>query len=73
MKTDIVILSSDAEVVKIENTSFILKLSLISSHEEAGTKVVLHAKVLLEEINNTITIRSPSGNTDIVILVRSLI
>ena len=36
-------------------------------------KVVLHAKVWLEETNDTITIRSPSGDTDIVILVTSLL
>ena len=36
-------------------------------------KVVLHAKVWLEETNDTITIRSSSGDTDIVILVTSLL
>ena len=41
MKTDTVILSFDAEVVKIENSSFTLIASLISSQEEPHTKVVL--------------------------------
>ena len=54
MKTDTVILSSDAEVLKIENFSFILTPCLISSQEEADAKVVLHAKVLLEDANYNI-------------------
>ena len=47
MKTDTVILSSDAEVEETENSSFTVMLSLISSQEQADTKVVLHAKILL--------------------------
>ena len=47
--------------------------SLTFSQEEADTKVVLHMKVSLEEQNDTITIRSPSGDSEIVILVISLL
>ena len=47
--------------------------SLICSHEEADTNVVLPAKKILEERNGTITIWPPSGDTDIVIVVISLL
>ena len=62
----------DAEVVKPKNSSFTLIPSLISSQKEADRKVVLHAKVLLET-NDTITIRSPSTDTDMVVLLISLL
>ena len=58
MKTDTVILSSNAEVSKIEISSFALTLSLTSSQEEADTKVVFLAEVLLEDVNRNTTIRS---------------
>ena len=58
MKTDTVILSSNAEVSKIEIFSFALTLSLTSSQEEADTKVVFLAEVLLEDVNRNTTIRS---------------
>ena len=61
-------LSFDAEVSKIENSSFTLTPSLISSQEEADTKVVLHEK-LLEHASLNITIRSPSEDNYLVILV----
>ena len=47
-------------------------LSLIPSHKEANTKLVLHAEVLLEETNDAMTIRSSSGDNHVVILVVSL-
>ena len=47
MKTETVILSSDAELVEIENSSFTVMPSLTSFQEQADTKVVLHAKILL--------------------------
>lgn len=47
-------------------------LSLIPSHKEANTKLVLHAKVLLEETNDAMTIRSSSGDNHVVILAVSL-
>ena len=55
MKTDTVILSSNAEVSKIEISSFALTLSLTSSQEEADTKVVFFAEVLLEDVNRNTT------------------
>ena len=69
MKTDTAILSSDAEVSKIEHSSFTLIPSLIYSKEEANIKVMLHAKVLLENANHNLTIQSPSEDSDIVLLV----
>ena len=53
MKADAVILSSDAELSKIEHSSFTLTSFMISSQEEADTKAVLHA---IENANHNITI-----------------
>ena len=47
--------------------------SSISSQEEADTKVVLHANVLLEDAYHNITIRSRSEDSDIVIFNISLL
>ena len=47
--------------------------SLTFSQEEADAKVVLHTKVLLQDTNHNITIRSPSEDIHIVILVISLL
>ena len=55
MKTDTVILSSNAEVSKIKISSFALTLSLTSSQEQADTKVVFFAEVLLEDVNRNTT------------------
>ena len=65
MKTDTVILPSDAEAVKFENSSFSLMPSLRSSTKRQ-TQASSRSKVSLEETNDTLTIRSPSGDTDIV-------
>lgn len=73
MNTDTVALFFYAKVVNIESSNFILMPSLISSQEETDTKVVLHAEVLLEDKNDTTTIRLPSGDTDLVILMISLL
>ena len=50
MKIKTAILYSDTEAVKIENSSFPLKPSLISFQEKADKKVMLHTKLLLEVI-----------------------
>ena len=73
MNTNTVALFFDAKVVNIESSNFILMSSLISSQEETDTKVVLHAEVLLEDKNDTTTIRLPSGDSDLVILMISLL
>ena len=43
------------------------------SQEEADTKVVLNAKVLLQDTNDNTTLRSPSEDTEIFIIVISLL
>ena len=45
---------------------------LMSSHDEGDTKVILHANNILENDEmKIVTIRSPSGDTDIVVLAVS--
>ena len=64
-KSDTVILSF--EIVKIENSNFTLMPCLIFSQEEVDTKALLH--VLLKDTIDNITIRLPSGDINIIILV----
>ena len=74
MKTGTAILfSDDAEVSKIENSIFTPTPFLKSSQKETETKVLLHAKVLLEDANHNINIRSLSEGRHIVILVISVL
>ena len=47
---------------------------LTSNQEEANTRLILHAyHVLVKDNLNSVTIRSPSGDTDIVILTFALL
>ena len=64
-KSDTVILSF--EIVKLENSNFTLMPCLIFSKEEVDTKALLH--VLLKDTIDNITIRLPSGDINIIILV----
>ena len=61
MVLNTVLLSSDTEGVKLENSSFTLKLSLISWQEDLP-QVVRQAKVLLLEENDTVAIQSSPGD-----------
>ena len=71
MKTHAAILSTDAKVSKIENSSFTPMPSLMYFQEETDTKVVLH--ILLEYANHNMTIKSPFEDSNIVILAMYLI
>ena len=43
---------------------------LQSNHDEGDTKVILHAyRILIEDADAVVTIRSPSGDTDILVLM----
>ena len=54
---------------KIQNLKITLTPSLISSQKEADKKILLHAKLLVENANHNTTIRSLSVDNDIVILI----
>ena len=48
--------------------------NLLSNHEEADTKIIAHAMQFLEENeNHGVIIRSPSGDTDILVLTVSVL
>ena len=48
--------------------------TLISNQEEADPKVVLHSHQAIEECeSNRVLLRSPSGDTDILVLIISLL
>lgn len=60
----VTITSSDSGDITVE-----LNTDLLSNHDEGDTKVVLHANaILLDDPDTMVTIRSPSGDTDIVVL-----
>ena len=78
MNSQIIVLSSEAECTIIEqinaSTVEVKPLpSLLSTQEEADTKVILHAHKILQGTASTVTIRSPSGDTDIVVLAVALL
>ena len=72
------VLSSEDECVMIQLSENGLTVDpypeLLSSQDEGDTKVILHAsKILEDDLNTFVTIRSPSGDTDIVIIMIGLL
>ena len=73
-----IVLSSQDDCRKIQlsddNVTIDPYPKLLSNQDEGDTKVVLHAsKILDDDPDVTATIRSPSGETDIVILMTGLL
>jgi len=68
-----IILSGDCVCQKITPYSSENCGRLRSDQEEADTKVILHAMDALELSNSNVCVRSPSGDTDILVIALSLI
>ena len=73
-----IVLSSEDECVRITMSEGVAIVApypeLLSSQDEGDTKVILHASKILEEDSDAVvTIRSPSGDTDIVVLMIGLL
>ena len=67
-------MSLDKKCKVITRVSSVDDNSLVSNQEEANTKVILHAKQCLTDSSITqVVIRSPSGDTDIYILIVALL
>ena len=68
------LLNSDTVVFSTEDKCFLLTFAGISniteletSHEEADTKIILHAMHLTEAHNVNVMIFSPSGDTEFIV------
>ena len=69
-----IVLSSEDKCITIKLSANSVTVNptpeLLSNHDEGDTKVVLHAsKILTADPDIVVTIRSPSGDTDIVVLL----
>ena len=73
LKCNEIILSGDEFCEKITDESVTVYDDLISNQEEADTKVVLHTLEALRTTNGNVCIRSPSGDTDILLIAIGII
>ena len=64
-----IFLSRDSECFRITNRSCVSHLALIRNQEEADTKVILHSMNVIKKSELGVVLRSPSGDTDIPVLV----
>ena len=67
LDTEKIILSGDDECITVTYDSTEVNVDLKSNQEEADTKVILHAMNVIRS-GGDVVIRSPSGDTDIMIL-----
>ena len=73
--SSIMVLSSEDECVSLRRSddgvmTIVPSPELLSNHDEGDTKVILHAyRILIDDSDAIVTIRSPSGDTDIFILM----
>ena len=69
LKSDMIIYSLDGTAIKITRNDATEVAELSSNQEEADTKLLLHTNhALLENSNQKIILRSPSGDVDVNIL-----
>ena len=79
LQTRVIVLSSEDECVKLElndqnDVSLQPYPEFLSNHDEGDTKVILHANMILnEDPDAVVTIRSPSGDTDILVIMVGLL
>ena len=73
LMTESVVLSGDDESYTGSCDSVIQNDDLKSNQEEADTKVILHAIHAIKNSSHKVVLRSPSGDTDIIILALALI
>ena len=66
-------LSVEGSCQLVTRTSIYDCEDLRTSQEEADTRLILHAQHAIDDFSNSFIIRSPSGDTDIIVLVVSLL
>ena len=72
LECNTIIMSGDEYCEKVTNDNVLNVENLVSNQEEADTKVVLHAMDALQHEGN-VCIRSPSGDTDILVIAVGLL
>ena len=74
LQTNKIMISLDNKCISISHLSTLIEESLTSNQEEVDTKVILHShQILKSSETSVITLRSPSGDTDIVVLPVALL
>jgi len=73
LKCEAIILSNEDECVKLTSRDKEDQLELQTTQEEADTKLILHAHHYLQSTNQCVTIYSPSGDTDVIVLAIALL
>ena len=74
LHTNKILISLDNKCISISRLSTTVEESLKSNQEEADTKVILHCLQILKSNQTSIVkLRSPSGDTDIVVLSVALL
>ena len=68
LDTTKIVLSSDNNCISVSATEKRNLIELKSSQEEADTKLILHSYYLLKQSTMNVSIYSPSGDTDIIVL-----
>ena len=68
LDTHLILLSGSDECYEV-TADTVIESNLKSNQEEADTKVVLHSMAILESTDLDIVLKSPSGDTDILILL----
>ena len=74
LRTNKIMILLDNKCISISRLSTGIEESLTSNQEEADTKVILHTyQILKSNETSVIILRSPSGDTDIVVLTVALL
>ena len=74
LRTNKIMISLDNKCISFSCLSISIEESLTSNQEEADTKVILHSHQILKcSETSVITLRSPSGDTDTVVLTVALL
>ena len=74
LRTNKIMISMNSKSISILRLSTSIEESLTSNQEEADNKVILHShQILKSNETSVITLRSPSGDTDIVVLTIALL
>ena len=74
LRCDELVLSREGECKPLPHIDEKTYDQLLSTQEEAGTKIIAHAaEILHQDTENKVVIRPPSGDTDILILSAELL
>ena len=74
LRCDTIYISQENETYCLKESHISLCEELSSNHEEADTKVILHCHhALMEDTSTKVILRSPSGDTDVMVLAAAFL